>query len=179
MRNHLLEESYSELKEQQSVVQPSELLVEAPTPEQEWLSKNIISHLQKAIDGVNVSRSHIPTFISRHDVRKHVEELQAVQNKMLEIWHNIQDVIGDKQPAQPMTQSHILSQQEIVSKVKALHGMINPSLQGIHGQAKFGNPENAKTFAEFLTAAGFKVQTQGVIVSYTRPSAGQNLNAKA
>ena len=168
MRNHFLEEAYTELTVQQPNSSPQELLEESPTQEQEWLSKNVINHLQRAIDGLNISRSYIPTYISRNEVKKYVDEIQDIQDKMLDIWHNIQDVSGDKQPMQPLTPSHILSGQEISSKIKALRGIENPNYKNSqNGQAKFTDIEKAQEFANFLKQNNFKSSLQGATVNYT------------
>lgn len=109
MRHFFLEEAYRDLTVQRLTEnrrQPNapQLLNEAPTVEQEWLSKNIIGHLQKAIDGLNISRSHIPNFITRDDVSSETENIQKVLDRVLEIWQNIQDTNLTVKPQQNVAQ---------------------------------------------------------------------------
>lgn len=94
MRNYLLEETYQDIRQPKT----EDILTETPTPEQEWLGKNVVAPLQRAIDGLNVARSHIGEHISREEVLKETMAIQMTLDRMLEIWHNIQDKVGTAPP---------------------------------------------------------------------------------
>lgn len=170
MRNHFLETAYEAIQEGKEPVLEDILLSEAPNAEQEWVEKNIIKPLAQVIANINVSRSHIPTYIGREAVKAEVEKLEKVKQSFIDIWHNIEDVRmktpGSHDPV-PATPPEVAATDTLIKRLK---GVENPNIKA-YKQIKFPTLDTTKEFAAHLRSIGLNPTVAGVMVSYPRDTA--------
>jgi hypothetical protein len=170
MRNHFLEAAYEVLQEGTEPVMEDVLLTEAPNAEQEWVEKNLIKPLAQVIANINISRSHIPTYIGRDAVRTEVERLEKVKQSFIDIWHNIEDVRMKTPGAHDPVAAVAPEVAATDALIKRLRGVENPNIKA-YKQIKFPTLDATKEFAAHLRSAGLNPTVAGVMVSYPRDTA--------